>query len=62
MSIQLQKIQELIKNRETARLGGGEKRICESSISNAWIEFDRGKFEDDPIFIEIINWLKDNNI
>ena len=34
----------------------------ESSISNAWIEFDRSKFEDDPIFIEIINWLKDNNI
>ena len=35
---------------------------CESSISNAWIEFDRSKFEDDPVFIEIINWLKDNNI
>ncbi len=34
----------------------------ESSISNAWIEFDRNKFEDDPVFIEIINWLKDNNI
>ena len=34
----------------------------ESSISNAWIEFDRSKFEDDPIFIEIINWLKDNSI
>ena len=34
----------------------------ENSISNAWIEFDRSKFEDDPIFIEIINWLKDNNI
>ena len=34
----------------------------ESSISNAWIEFDRSKFEDDPVFIEIINWLKDNNI
>ncbi len=34
----------------------------ESSISNAWIEFDRSKFEDDPVFKEIINWLKDNNI
>ena len=34
----------------------------ESSISNAWIEFDRSKFEDDPVFIEIINWLKNNNI
>ena len=34
----------------------------ESSISNAWIEFDRSKFEDDPVFIEIINWLKDNSI
>ena len=34
----------------------------ESSISNAWIEFDRSKFEDDSVFIEIINWLKDNNI
>lgn len=27
MSVQLQKIQELIKNRETARMGGGQKRI-----------------------------------
>ena len=34
----------------------------ESCISNAWIEFDRSKFEDDPIFVEIIKWLKDNNI
>ena len=34
----------------------------ENNISNAWIEFDRSKFEDDPVFIEIINWLKDNNI
>ena len=40
------------------------KKVLESenSISNAWIEFDRSKFEDDPVFIEIINWLKDNNI
>ena len=35
---------------------------CENSISNAWIEFDRNKYEDDPIFIDIINWLKDNKI
>ncbi len=35
---------------------------CEKSISNAWIEFDRDKYEDDPIFIDIINWLKDNKI
>ena len=34
----------------------------EKSLPNAWIEFDRSKFEDDPVFIEIINWLKDNNI
>ena len=34
----------------------------ESSISNAWIEFDKSKFEDDPVFIDIINYLKDNNI
>lgn len=34
----------------------------ESSISNAWIEFDRSKFEDDPNFIEIIDWLKENDI
>jgi len=42
----------------------GVKKVLDSenSISNAWIEFDRSKFEDDPVFIEIINWLKDNNI
>ena len=34
----------------------------EKSISNAWIEFDRNKYEDDPNFIDIINWLKDNMI
>ena len=40
------------------------KKVLESenSISNAWIEFDRSKYEDDPVFIEIINWLKDNDI
>ncbi|MBO4812632.1 HD domain-containing protein [Candidatus Saccharibacteria bacterium] len=34
----------------------------ENSISNAWIEFDRDKYEDDPIFIDIIDWLKGNDI
>ncbi len=34
----------------------------ETSISNAWIEFDRNRYEDDPTFIEIINWLKNNKI
>ena len=34
----------------------------EDTISNAWIEFDRSKYEDDPNFIDIINWLKENDI
>lgn len=34
----------------------------ETSISNAWIEFDRNKFKDDNNFIEIINYLKENEI
>ena len=34
----------------------------EKNISNAWIEFDRSKFEDDKNFIEIINYLKENDI
>jgi len=34
----------------------------EKSLSNAWIEFDRSKYLDDPIFIDIIDWLKENNI
>lgn len=34
----------------------------EKNLSNAWIEFDRSKYEDDPVFIEIVNWLKDNNV
>lgn len=34
----------------------------ESNISNAWIEFDRDKYFDDKNFIEIINYLKDNEI
>lgn len=34
----------------------------ENSLSNAWIEFDRSKYLDDPIFIDIVNWLKNNDI
>ena len=34
----------------------------EKSFSNSWIEHDRDKYLDDPIFIEIINYLKDNDI
>lgn len=34
----------------------------EKSISNTWIEFDRNKYEDDRNFIEIINYLKENEI
>ena len=34
----------------------------EGNISNAWIEFDRNKYVDDPVFINIINWLKENDI
>ncbi len=34
----------------------------EKSISNAWIEFDRSKYEDDKNFIEIIEYLKENDI
>ena len=34
----------------------------EGNISNAWIEFDRSKYVDDPVFINIINWLKENDI
>ena len=34
----------------------------EKSISNAWIEFDRSKYEDDKNFIEIIDCLKENEI
>ena len=38
------KVKQLLKN--------------ENSISNAWIEFDRSKYEDDKNFIEIIEYLK----
>lgn len=34
----------------------------EKSISNAWIEFDRSKYEDDKNFIAIIDYLKENDI
>lgn len=34
----------------------------EKNISNAWIEFDRKKFEDDKNFITIIDYLKGNDI
>lgn len=34
----------------------------EKNISNAWIEFDRKKFEDDKNFIFIIDYLKENDI
>ena len=34
----------------------------EKNISNAWIEFDRSKYEDDKNFIEIIEYLKENEI
>ena len=34
----------------------------EKSISNAWIEFDRSKYEDDKNFIDIIEYLKENKI
>ena len=40
------------------------KKVLDSkkSISNAWIEFDRSKYEDDKNFIEIIDYLKENEI
>lgn len=34
----------------------------EKNISNAWIEFDRSKFEDDKNFIDIIDYLKETDI
>lgn len=34
----------------------------EKNISNAWIEFDRKKFEDDKNFITIIDYLKENDL
>lgn len=34
----------------------------EKNISNAWIEFYRDKFVDDQNFVDIINYLKENDI
>ena len=34
----------------------------EDNLSNAWIEYDRSKFENDSVFTDIINWLKNNDI
>lgn len=34
----------------------------EKNISNAWIEFDRNKFEDDKNFITIIDYLKEKDL
>ena len=39
-----------------------ELLMKEKSLSYAWIEYDRSKYEDDPVFIEIINYLKENDI
>ena len=40
------------------------KKVLESekNISNAWIEFDRDKYKEDKNFINIINYLKENEI
>ncbi len=34
----------------------------EKTLSNAWIEYDRIKYEDDPNFLMIIDWLKNNKM
>ena len=31
-------------------------------LSGAWIEYDKSKYEDDPVFLAIANYLKDNNV
>ena len=36
--------------------------IMFSITSVTYVYRDRSKYEDDPIFIEIINWLKNNSI
>jgi len=58
MSIQLQKIQELIKNRETARLGGGQKRIDaqhekgkQTARERIEMLVDPGSFEEYDMFL-----------
>ena len=51
------------ENNPTYKLQSVKDAIAnEKSLSNAWIEFDRNKYLDDPIFIEIIDWLKNNHI
>lgn len=47
----------IINNPEVKKVLDSEK-----NISNAWIEFDRNKFLDDKNFIEIIDYLKENEI
>ena len=34
----------------------------EKTLSRAWMTTDTEKYEDDPVFIEIINYLKENDI
>lgn len=58
MSIQLQKIQELIKKRETARLGGGQKRIDaqhekgkQTARERIEMLVDPGSFEEYDMFL-----------
>ena len=58
MSIQLAKIQELIKNRETARMGGGEKRIeaqhakgKQTARERIEALVDPGSFEETDMFL-----------
>lgn len=47
----------IINNPEVKKVLDSEK-----NISNAWIEFDRNKFLDDKNFIEIIDYLKENEV
>jgi len=47
----------IINNPEVKKVLDSEK-----NISNAWIEFDRNKFLDDKNFIDIIEYLKENEI
>ena len=58
MSVQLQKIQELIKNRETARMGGGQKRIDaqhekgkQTARERIEMLVDPGSFEEYDMFL-----------
>lgn len=47
----------IINDPEVKRLLDNER-----NISNAWIEFDRKRYEDDQNFMDIINYLKENEI